>query len=324
MARAQPAPPQTLAQDFAGNACEPIKPDTSMAKLGDLSKFGSLGESVASSAATTCDWPGGGTDGRRQVSQAACSDASSWEELGVELTRDEILSAVRSVVKNSVHAASVMDPTDPDQRLLAVSEPLQELTGFHESELLQASARLLTAGCEDEIDPGVQAAMRNAHLTGSPLLAQAVNRNKQGWLFWNTMYIRGLIVAVDPVSEEPLWLVLTTYSGSEGPSDEDEEDSGPPATPCAGCGAPARTSAPRSRARSAGLPRRRRRGLLRPGQRPVHRPPVAALVLSVPRRSASSARSPRLPPGRVRGGRSAATPPRTAAAWAAASAFQGR
>ncbi|CAK0810076.1 unnamed protein product [Prorocentrum cordatum] len=226
MARAQPAPPQTLAQDFAGNACEPIiKPDTSMAKLGDLSKFGSLGESVASSAATTCDWPGGGTDGRRQVSQAACSDASSWEELGVELTRDEILSAVRSVVKNSVHAASVMDPTDPDQRLLAVSEPLQELTGFHESELLQASARLLTAGCEDEIDPGVQAAMRNAHLTGSPLLAQAVNRNKQGWLFWNTMYIRGLIVAVDPVSEEPLWLVLTTYSGSEGPSDEDEEAS---------------------------------------------------------------------------------------------------
>ncbi|CAK0810078.1 unnamed protein product [Prorocentrum cordatum] len=259
-----------------------------MAKLGDLSKFGSLGESVASSAATTCDWPGGGTDGRRQVSQAACSDASSWEELGVELTRDEILSAVRSVVKNSVHAASVMDPTDPDQRLLAVSEPLQELTGFHESELLQASARLLTAGCEDEIDPGVQAAMRNAHLTGSPLLAQAVNRNKQGWLFWNTMYIRGLIVAVDPVSEEPLWLVLTTYSGSEGPSDEDEEDSGPPATPCAGCGAPARTSAPRSRARLPGC---------RPAE-PAARPG--------PRRRLRRA--------------AAAAPPRTAAAWAAASA----
>jgi len=217
--------PLALPRDVASNACKTIKPITESAKLGDLSKFGSLGESVASSAATTCDWPGGGTDGRRQVSQAACSDASSWEELGVELPRDEILSAVLSVVKNSVHAASVMDPTDPDQRLLAVSEPLQELTGFHESELLQASARLLTAGCEDEIDPGVQAAMRNAHLTGSPLLAQAVNRNKQGWLFWNTMYIRGLIVAVDPVSEEPLWLVLTTYSGSEGPSDEDEEAS---------------------------------------------------------------------------------------------------
>ncbi|CAK0905074.1 unnamed protein product, partial [Prorocentrum cordatum] len=142
-------------------------------------------------------------------------------ERGAELQRGEIMSIVQGVVKNSAHAASLMDPTDPNQQMLAVSESFQEMSGYHESELLQASSRLLIEGCEHETDPEVLAAMRNSHSTGSPLFAEAVNRSKQGWLFRNSMYIRGLMVAIDPVTEDPMWLVLTTHAGSEAASGEE-------------------------------------------------------------------------------------------------------
>lgn len=223
MADAQSATSLTSSRDFASNAFEPIKPNTNTAKLGDLSKFGSSGEGGLSTVDTACDCLG--IPGCRQLSQATFSDAFSVEEQGVKLQKAEIMAIVQGVVKNSMHAASLMDPTDPDHRLLAVSESLQEITGYTESELQQASPRLLTVGCEHFLDPEVQAAMRSSHSTGSPLLAQAVNRTKQGSLYWSTMYIRGLIVAVDPASDEPMWLVLTAYSSSEGPSDEAEEHS---------------------------------------------------------------------------------------------------
>ncbi|CAK0797349.1 unnamed protein product [Prorocentrum cordatum] len=253
MAHAQSAMPLLLPRDFASTACELIGANTETAKLGDLSKFGSLDGRGVSSADTNSDCLE--TSASRQVSQITSSDASSLEERGMELQKGDIMPIVQSVVKNSVHAASLMDPTDPDERLLAVSESFQAITGYNESELLQASPRLLTAGCEYGTTLEMQALIKNAHLTGSPLFARVVNRSKQGWLFWSTVYIRGLMVAVDPVSAEPVWLVLTTYSSSERPSDEDGEDrTGTPATPCASCVAPARTSAPRSATSSPGSP----------------------------------------------------------------------
>jgi len=212
--------PLALPRDVASNACKTIKPITESAKLGDLSKFGSLGVSNVDTNSDCLEIPAS-----RQTSQMTSSDAYSLEEHGMEMQKDEVMSIVQNVVKSSVHAVSLMDPTDPNGRLLAVSESLQVITGYNEAELLRAPPQLLTAGCEHETDPEMQAAIRNAHLGGSPLLARAACRHKQGWLFWSTMHIRGLMVAVDPVSEEPMWFVLTIYSSSEGPSDENEQES---------------------------------------------------------------------------------------------------
>jgi len=218
MAHVQFATPPTSPRDLSSHAYESNKPIAGNAKLGDFNKFCTLGDRGVSDASTACD---GFFD--RRIS--TFSDTSSLDErdgLDVQLQKDLIVSIAQRVVKNSAHAASLMDPTDPDERLLAVSESLQEITGYSEAELLQSSPRLLTEGCEYEIDPEVQNAVRSAHLAGGPLLARAVHRNKGGWLFRSTMCVQGLMVGVDPVTDEPVWLKLTTYSRSD--EDEDEED----------------------------------------------------------------------------------------------------
>jgi PAS domain-containing protein len=133
------------------------------------------------------------------------------------LDRAAAVAAVCRAVRNSSHVATVMDPLNPSHGLLAVSEPFSEMTGYDERELLGKSTRLLRVDCEHETDPDVWAALRQSSASGCAQIASVVNRNKSGVLFWNTMYIRGLVVGTDRATGEPVWLTLAIHHGDEEP-----------------------------------------------------------------------------------------------------------
>jgi PAS domain-containing protein len=109
-----------------------------------------------------------------------------------------------------------------DEELLECSDGYVEMTGYVRCELLGRTTRMLSHGCEEDTEPKVWMGIRRAVKSSSAFVASVVNRHKCGWLYFNTMYIRGLDVGVGTDSKDGLKLSLCIHHGGAERVDVDE------------------------------------------------------------------------------------------------------
>jgi PAS domain-containing protein len=107
-----------------------------------------------------------------------------------------------------------------DEEVLECSEGFAEMTGYDRPELLGKSTRLLSQGCEEELD--TETDIRRTAISGTAFVASVLNRHKCGWLYWNTMYIQGLVIGVSTASDEVIESTLYIHHGGAERFDMDQ------------------------------------------------------------------------------------------------------
>lgn len=117
-----------------------------------------------------------------------------------------VQNAIRAAVMKCGYCVTIADPRGKDIPLIAVSETFEKMTGFARREILGVNCRFL--GRDSPISSVDIVGLRIASQTGAPFTALLPNRKKNGDLFVNMLDLRGLIVAQDPVTNDPLWYLV--------------------------------------------------------------------------------------------------------------------
>lgn len=117
-----------------------------------------------------------------------------------------VKQSIRDAVKACNFMVTIADPRDNDCPLIAVSKEFTDLTGFESSDIIGINCRFLNHGCD--MNPIDLMNLRRCSKTGEPFTAILENRKKNGDLFLNLLDLRGLTVATNPETGEPLWFLV--------------------------------------------------------------------------------------------------------------------
>jgi len=130
------------------------------------------------------------------------SDWTLGEELQNHLDRT-ILQAALAECDKAVH---VIDPRNPGLPIIAVSEGMSILTGYHQQELLGNSCRLLSADCpNDQTNIARLRLARSMRLSFETIL---VNKKKSGQLYRVFLVLRHVLVGSDQTTGEDRGFLL--------------------------------------------------------------------------------------------------------------------
>jgi hypothetical protein len=127
-------------------------------------------------------------------------------------------SGIHSVVRDAVvdldFCVSIVDPRSNDERLIAVSDGFEKMTGYPSEEVVGKNCRFLNDGCE--MQPWQRRGLRVASKTGAHFSAVIVNRKKSGEFFKNFINVRGLVIAQHIQTGEDLWLLVGIHADVSG------------------------------------------------------------------------------------------------------------
>jgi len=117
-------------------------------------------------------------------------------------------------------AAHVIDASQPDFPIIAVSEGLSTMTEYLQHELVGSSCRLLSFKCHN--DPANISHLRVARSKGASFQTVLVNRKKSGQLFQVLLVLRHIVVGQDNTTGQKRGFLLGLHI--ELPNDGDDGD----------------------------------------------------------------------------------------------------